>query len=74
MEESREAAEEFLDGILEFLDQRDRAAFALGLLLPLEIEVLQRLRDRSIQSRMDYVLIASPIRRERVYQSPLVPP
>lgn len=57
VQESRESAEEYLEDLPDLLADRDRAAAALGFALPTESEVLQRLRDRLVQSGNDYTLI-----------------
>ncbi|MFF2549739.1 hypothetical protein ACFVUS_02020 [Nocardia sp. NPDC058058] len=55
--ESRAGAAEFLGDMPDLADRRDRAAAALELDLPTESEVLQRLRERSVQAGQDYLLV-----------------
>ncbi|MCM6773891.1 hypothetical protein NDR87_10460 [Nocardia sp. CDC159] len=59
-EESRGLAEEFLEFVPDLFDRRDRVAAALGVELPLESEVLERLRAVVTLGRAEYTLIYTP--------------
>jgi hypothetical protein len=58
--ESRALAAEYLGGIPDLADRRERAAAALGLDLPAEDDVLTRLRYVVTEVGKDFVLIFTP--------------
>ncbi|WP_409467366.1 hypothetical protein [Streptomyces sp. HC307] len=59
-EESRQLAAEYLEDMPDLVARRDRAAAALGLVLPTEGDVLARLREIALGVGKDFVLIFTP--------------
>jgi hypothetical protein len=59
-EESRALAAEYQEDIPDLVVQRDRAAVALGLSLPSEVEALTRLREVATGPGRDFNLIFTP--------------
>lgn len=60
LEESRELAAEYEQDMPDLTARRDRAAAALGLELPTEAEVLDRLRRVATEAGDDYTLVFTP--------------
>ncbi|OIJ68191.1 hypothetical protein [Streptomyces mangrovisoli] len=58
--ESRELAQEYLEDMPDLPQRRERAAAALGLVLPGEAEVLARLQQVARGAGDDYVLLYAP--------------
>ncbi|MGG2464415.1 hypothetical protein ACO0M4_32425 [Streptomyces sp. RGM 3693] len=59
-EESRRLAAECLEDMPDLVARRDRAAGALGLVLPTEGDVLARLREVALGIGKDFVLVFTP--------------
>lgn len=59
-QESRESAAEYLEDIPDLPARRDRAAAALGLVLPAEADALARLREVALGAGEDFVLVFTP--------------
>ncbi|MFE6826527.1 hypothetical protein [Streptomyces sp. NPDC057690] len=60
VEESRRSAAEYLEDMPDLDARRDRAATALGLVLPPEGDVLARLREVALEIGKDFVLVFTP--------------
>ena len=59
-EESQRLAAELLEDTPDLIDRRDRAAAALGLLLPAEPEVLARLLKVATETGEEFTLVFTP--------------
>ncbi|MFJ1756335.1 hypothetical protein [Kitasatospora sp. NPDC088134] len=60
VEQSREAAAEYLEDMPDLAEHRDRAAALLGLDLPTEAEALARLREVATGPGRDHALVFTP--------------
>ncbi|MFF7987940.1 hypothetical protein ACFZDK_54555 [Streptomyces sp. NPDC007901] len=59
-EESHKLAAEYLEDIPDLVTRRNRAAAALGLVLPTEGDVLARLQEVALGMGKDFVLVFTP--------------